>query len=139
MKDRPLRIGELAAKANVSIATLRYYERRGLIHPDRTSSGYRTYAPSVVDDVRWIKSAQGIGFRLREIEALLRQREDPKATCVQVCDVLADKLVEIDERARALAAQAAALRNVLEQCDMSDRPAGECPVWKELETGVDER
>lgn len=126
-------------QANVTVATLRYYERRGLIHPDRTLSGYRTYAPSVVNEVRWIKSAQRLGFRLREIQELLHKRDDPSATCGDVCRVLTKKLDEIDGRARTLTAQATALRTALSHCDASgDKQAGECPVWEELGAGDNE-
>lgn len=50
-----LRIGELAARAGVSVDTLRYYERRGLLPaPQRQQSGYRVYTPATVQRVRAI-------------------------------------------------------------------------------------
>lgn len=40
-----MRIGELAALADVNIDTIRYYERRGLLEPpERLASGYRDIA-----------------------------------------------------------------------------------------------
>ena len=39
-----MRIGEVAAQANVNVQTIRFYERRGLLEkPRRTASGYRDY------------------------------------------------------------------------------------------------
>ena len=42
------KIGEVAGRAGVSVDTVRYYERRGLVTPAyRTSSGYRHYRPTL--------------------------------------------------------------------------------------------
>ena len=71
--QRGLRIGEAAARAGLSVDTLRYYERRGLLPaPARRRSGYRVYPAETVERVRAIKWAQALGFRLREIPPLLR-------------------------------------------------------------------
>jgi len=41
----PMKIGELSKQTSVSIDTIRYYEKRGLIPPAaRTQSGYRQYS-----------------------------------------------------------------------------------------------
>src|SRR5271165_6959995 len=60
-----MRIGELAERAEVNIQTLRFYEREGLIPPpERTASGYRSYALSDLERVRFIRICQGLGFTL---------------------------------------------------------------------------
>ena len=65
-------IGELAAKAGVSVQTLRYYERRGLVAtPRKSSSGYRQFGAETVRRVRFIRRAQSLGFTLDEIRDLL--------------------------------------------------------------------
>ncbi|MFC4969113.1 MerR family transcriptional regulator [Paenibacillus sp. GCM10023248] len=49
-----------------------YYERRGLlINPPRSESGYRMYSNEAVEDIRFIKRAQDLGFTLDEIKTLL--------------------------------------------------------------------
>ena len=68
-----MRIGELASRAEVNIQTLRFYEREGLLRPPvRTTSGYRSYADSDLERVRFIRLCQGLGFTLREIQELLQ-------------------------------------------------------------------
>lgn len=63
-----MRIGQLATLADVRPATLRYYERRGMLpRPARTGSGYRTYSPEAVIQLRLIRWAKSVGFSLREI------------------------------------------------------------------------
>ena len=82
-----MRIGELAKQAEVNIQTIRFYERRGLLDkPKRLSSGYRHFPPEVVEQVRFIKRSQGLGFTLNEIKVLLkiRGRVPPnRASCDQ--------------------------------------------------------
>jgi DNA-binding transcriptional MerR regulator len=51
---------------------VRYYERLGLLpKPERTAAGYRQYQQDAVERLRFIKSAQRVGLRLREIAELL--------------------------------------------------------------------
>ena len=67
-----LRSGEVAHAAGVNVQTLRYYERRGLLHePDRTLGGHRMYPPATVTVLRVIKAAQRLGFALDEVAELL--------------------------------------------------------------------
>jgi DNA-binding transcriptional MerR regulator len=68
-----LRSGQLADAAGVNVQTLRYYERRGLLHrPDRTLGGHRLYPPETVTVMRVIKAAQRLGFTLDEVANLLQ-------------------------------------------------------------------
>lgn len=62
---------ELAQRAGVNAATLRYYERLGLLPaPGRSAAGYRSYGPEAIRVVRFVKSAQRLGFSLADIQAL---------------------------------------------------------------------
>jgi DNA-binding transcriptional MerR regulator len=51
-----VRIGELARRAGVSIKTVRYYERLGLIEASRSANGYRVFDEGDVRAVSEIKS-----------------------------------------------------------------------------------
>jgi DNA-binding transcriptional MerR regulator len=67
-----MRIGELAAKAAVSIQTVRFYERRGILQePPRSRSGYRCYREHDLDTLCFIRQSQELGFTLQEISQLL--------------------------------------------------------------------
>ena len=69
-----MRIGELAQSAGVSIQTIRFYERSGLLPaPGRSASGYRCYSADAVGELRNIRALQWIGFTLREIAELVEQ------------------------------------------------------------------
>ncbi|MGH3433209.1 MAG: MerR family transcriptional regulator [Thermocrispum sp.] len=72
MTGGPLRSGQLAAAAGVTVQTLRYYERRGLLpSPERSLGGHRAYARDAVTVLRVIRALQRLGFTLDEIAELL--------------------------------------------------------------------
>jgi len=95
-----VRAGEVAQRAGVSLSTLRYYERRGLLpEPVRGPGGHRRYGEDAVRFVRAVKEAQAVGFTLAEIEEYLRvvrggRIAAPAALRVQ----MAAKIDEIDGR-----------------------------------------
>ena len=65
-------IGNLARAADVSVETIRYYERRGLLdRPVRRGSKYREYSDDDVARLRFIRRAKALGFTLAEIRELL--------------------------------------------------------------------
>jgi DNA-binding transcriptional MerR regulator len=66
-----MRIGELAARAGVSVRALRYYEEQGLLAATRSSGGQRHYAEKAVDRVQLIQSLYGAGLASRTIAELL--------------------------------------------------------------------
>jgi DNA-binding transcriptional MerR regulator len=71
-KDSRLKIGELARQTGLSIKTIRYYERRGLLEqPPRTQSGYRLYGPEEVARLRFVQRAKLLGLTLEEIRELV--------------------------------------------------------------------
>jgi DNA-binding transcriptional MerR regulator len=120
-----MRIGELAAAGGVRAATLRYYERRGLLpRPLRTPAGYRTYNDAVLGQLRLIRWAKGLGFTLREIRELARvSAEHAEGRGAAVRDRARRKLQEVDARLGQLQAMRAQLE-ALVAC----RCKGECPV-----------
>ena len=93
-----MRAGEAARRAGVNAATLRYYERRGLLpEPVRTPSGHRHYDEDAVRFLRAIKEAQAIGFTLAEIEEYLHvARSGPASAALRTR--AAAKIDEIDAR-----------------------------------------
>lgn len=73
-EDAPgdLTIGGLADAAGVSVETVRYYERRGLIdQPPRPVGGYRRYPREDVERINFIRRAKQLGFTLTEVRELI--------------------------------------------------------------------
>ena len=89
-----MKIGTLARQADVAIDTVRYYERQGLLPaPERTQSGYRSYAADDVARLRFIRRAKTLGFTLAEIRELLAlsARRDQDMAGMKAAAVLAGR------------------------------------------------
>jgi DNA-binding transcriptional MerR regulator len=72
----------VAAGAEVSVDTVRFYERRGLLpRPERQASGYRDYPESTVERIRMARNLQHLGFTLDEIVDALSAHDAGDATC----------------------------------------------------------
>ena len=72
VQSQELRIGTVAREAGVSVDTVRYYERRGLLRPaGRLPSGYRRYTEAAVARIRLARQLQALGMTLDEIAATL--------------------------------------------------------------------
>lgn len=103
MQEFPLKVGELAERAEVGVQTLHYYERIGLLpKPNRSAANYRLYPPDALRRVQFIKKAQALGFTLEEIKEILGLREQGRAPCRCVADVGKKHLRELDARIAAL-------------------------------------
>lgn len=77
-----MKIGEVARRANLTVDTLRFYERRGVLaRPARRPSGYRDYAASAVDRLLFVKTLQDLGLTLDEIVTVLGNIDRGTATC----------------------------------------------------------
>src|SRR5690625_6900488 len=84
-KNAHYKIGKAAELAGVNKETIRYYERRNLIpEPERMDSGYRLFSRRHVDQIRFIKRAQELGFTLSEIDDLLYLKMDEDTTCSEI-------------------------------------------------------
>lgn len=66
-----MRIGAVAERAGVSVRALRYYEEQGLLRPERTASGQRTYGEGTVELVRLFQQFYAAGLSSRAIATLL--------------------------------------------------------------------
>ena len=127
-----MRTGEVAASAGVNAQTLRYYERRGLLHePPRRDSGYRAYTSETVKVVRFIKRAQEVGFTLDEVEMLLHLAEGGPANCDAVKVLAQEKLGDLETRMESLRAMHDSLGQLIATCDRPKRRR-ECPLIEAL-------
>lgn len=77
IRDHLLSIGEMAEANHVSIATLRLYDRMGLLKPSYrdAESNYRYYDIRQTSRLDIIRYLQNLGMSLAEIQALL-EKED---------------------------------------------------------------
>ncbi|KMK66687.1 redox-sensitive transcriptional activator SoxR [Puniceibacterium sp. IMCC21224] len=62
-----LSIGEVAQRTGLAVSAIRYYEDMGLVHPDRTAGGRRTFARSDIRRLSFVMISQRLGFSIAEI------------------------------------------------------------------------
>jgi MerR family transcriptional regulator, mercuric resistance operon regulatory protein len=98
-----IQIGEAAQRAQLSIDTIRFYERKALVpKAPRTMGQFRLYTADDVARLTFIKQMQGLGFSLQEIKQLLDLRDRGGHACREVRDLLSCKLTEIRNKIRNL-------------------------------------
>jgi MerR family copper efflux transcriptional regulator len=113
-----MKIGALASKTDLSIDTLRFYEREGLISsPRRLFSGYRDYPEEVLGRLDFIKEAKGLGFSLREIKELLSMGVKSTRECGPVTHKAQQKLAEMAAEIERLQRLRRTLRKMVKDCD----------------------
>ncbi len=87
-----MKIGDIAKAAGVTTSRIRFYERQGIIPPaHRDANGYRDYPAVLVDRLRFIEQAQGLGFTLREIAEVEIGSGDHPVSCTDALVLLARK------------------------------------------------
>lgn len=100
-----MRIGELAERVGVNPKTIRFYEGRGLLPaPVRLRSGYRDYGAEGEARLRFVKTAQRLGFSLDEIAEILSFKERGERPCAYVLSVLDIQVADLDRRIGELVA-----------------------------------
>jgi len=128
-----IQIGEAAQRA-LSIDTIRFYERKGLVpRAPRTTGQFRLYTVDDVARLTFIKQMQGLGFSLQEIKQLLDLRDRGGHACQDVRNLLSCKLTAVRTRIRNLQNLERELILDLQECnrelkDRRDHGAQRCPI-----------
>ena len=120
-----LTIGKLATQSGVTIETIRYYQRFGLLQePVKPASGYRHYPPEAISKIRFVKRAQKAGFSLKEIAELLSL---DGAHCNDVRKLAEQKCQKIDTQINDLIALRQALSTLIKGCEQTTS-SEHCPI-----------
>ena len=121
-----LSIGAVAAAAGVNVETIRFYQRKGLLaEPGRKYGQIRRYGDAEVRRIRFVKSAQRLGFALAEIAELLRLEDGTH--CGQARAMGKQKLADVRARLRDLRRIERVLNQLIADCS-ARRDAIACPL-----------
>ena len=119
-------IGTLAMQASVNVETIRFYQRKGLLaEPERPFGGVRLYGADDVARVKFVKSAQRLGFNLDEVAQLLRL--DDGTHCREAADLAAARLADVRSRLADLQRMESALSQLVAACHRQ-RGKVSCPM-----------
>jgi len=98
-----LAIGHLSAQTGVTVETIRYYEKIGLLpRPARTAAGYRQYDEDDLRRLTFIRRGRSLGFSIEAIRALLGLAEHPDQPCHDADALACAHLIEIERRIEEL-------------------------------------
>ena len=138
MQDLQFSIGELAGLTGVSIETIRYYERIGLMpRPPRTGGGRRAFGVESLNTLNFIRRCRELGFGLDDVRTLLALRST-QACCMDVKSLASRHLETVRAKLRDLSEMEASLAELVAQCPGDT--TSECPVLEALDTkAADER
>ena len=124
-----LTIGKLAKEAGVSVETVRYYQRVGLLdEPEKPIRGYRRYSGGMLDRILFIRRAKQLGFSLEEIKELLELGE---GHCSDVRVRAERKRRLIREQISDLRAMSSTLDDLISACKAGQDDT-HCPIIETL-------
>jgi DNA-binding transcriptional MerR regulator len=123
VKERRVKIGEVAKLTNSSTKTLRFYEESGLLAPPaRSASGYRDYGPEIVDRLQFIRRGQAAGLTLQQVRQILAIHDRGEAPCRHVRQLLNTRIDQVRAQIAELVALERHLRTLVDHASQ-DAPA----------------
>jgi DNA-binding transcriptional MerR regulator len=132
-------IGKAAQVAGVSVDTIRFYQKLGLIKSVRRSAGgYRLFDGEQIRDLTFVRHAQELGLSLAEVKELLALRQKHHV-CFEVQSMLKRKVGDVQEKINRLSRLEAELADALRNCNRELRMKREikhedcCPLLTKLD------
>ncbi|WLH67448.1 MerR family transcriptional regulator [Pseudomonas sp. FP2309] len=95
-------IGKAALLSGTTVKTIRHYENIGLLPPPVREGKYRVYNQQSVELLMFIKCAQQLGFKLKEMQAILQDHRGQALPWELACKAIADKKHELITRIQNL-------------------------------------
>ena len=119
---------QLSVMLKIGFETLLYYEKNDIIPaPERGANGYRLYSEDFIYRIRFIHSAQKMGFSLKEIRFFLENISNSGTNPDGIREVLSNRIKEIDQRIEELVLMKENIQSLKENPDL-----GHCDILKSL-------
>lgn len=124
-------IGALADAAGVNVETIRFYQRKGLMpEPEKPYGSIRRYGDADLARVRFIKSAQRLGFSLEEVGDLLTLEDGTR--CGEARKLAEHKLADVRRKLSDLQRIESVLSDLVARCS-AVRGRVNCPLIASLQ------
>ena len=134
-----VQIGKVARATGLSVDTIRFYEKEGLLRePERSEGGFRLYSARDIENLYFIHKAQELGFSLADIRELLLVQDERTEACTHVRDLIHSRLTAVRGKIEDLKRLERHLKQALCKCEdaLDDGKAGpaheQCPVLEEI-------
>lgn len=109
-------VSQLARQAGVEPHVVRYYSREGLLSPRRApGNGYMLFGDGDIHRLHFIRLARSLGYKLTEIEDILRDAGQGESPCPKVRDILTHRIEETRQKVKQLAALQKRMERALKQ------------------------
>lgn len=99
-------INEVSKKTGISVHTIRFYEKSGLIKGTRDeknkSNNYFHYDEETIEKLEFINEAKSVGFSIREIAQIIDAWYTNKFTKKQKLSILEEKLLSIEQKLKEI-------------------------------------
>ncbi|MFL4468536.1 Cu(I)-responsive transcriptional regulator [Tateyamaria armeniaca] len=125
-----MNISQAAQATGLPAKTIRYYEEIGLIQPNRSANGYRTFSQTALHQLNFLARARALGFSIDDCRSLLTLWEDRSRASADVRRIAAAHLSEIETKIADLTAMRDTLSHLVKTCHGNDRP--DCPILNTL-------
>lgn len=125
-----MNIGDAASESGLPVKTIRYYEDIGLITPQRTPNGYRSFEVDDLHRLTFLARARSLGFSIDQCRELLDLYSDKERSSADVKRIATAHLEVITQKLFELASMQKTLSHLIENCHGDERP--ECRILDEL-------
>ncbi|MCK1786680.1 MerR family transcriptional regulator [Pseudomonas sp. TNT11] len=95
-------IGKAAQLSGTTIKAIRHYEAIGLLPTPQREGRYRVYSTQSVERLMVIKCAQQLGFKLKELQAILQGHQGDALPWERASQAIARKQEELARQMTAL-------------------------------------
>lgn len=120
--DRVMKIGELARATGSTRATIRFYEKEGLMPaPARSDSNYRWYGRRHLERLRFVRNCRALAMNHDEIRALLALIDRPRKDCDEIDALLEAHIRHVEVRLSELERLHRQLSALQGRCERRER------------------
>lgn len=99
-------INELSKKTGISVHTIRFYEKSGLIEGKRDesvrSNNYFHYDEVTVEKLEFISDAKSVGFTIKEIGQIIDAWYNRKYSKKEKLQLLNEKLISLEQKMKEI-------------------------------------
>ena len=99
-------INELSKKTGISVHTIRFYEKSGLIEGKRDesvhSNNYFHYDEVTVEKLEFISDAKSVGFTIKEIGQIIDAWYNRKYSKKEKLQILDEKLLSLEQKLKEI-------------------------------------
>jgi len=96
-------ISEVAKELNLTVYTLRYYDKEGLMpFVERTASGTRMFKESDIDALKIIECLKSTGMPIKEIKNFIEWCSDGDSTLQQRYDMFMERKASVEAQMEEL-------------------------------------